>query len=143
MSAQSERDYFWRCFDNYLLRKGNPFFITHTKNGVNQAAGNINNQSPMAQQTICCEFKYLEHVILVQVYINHKINLYNYLFDKKDEIESRLGYKVEWVNSGKISESVRRIQKKFPIDKPFEKMIEEVFPYILDFIRVFSPYLNN
>lgn len=141
MSAQTERDKFWECFDKYLKQNGNPFYVTHTKGGKNQAAGNINNISPMAMQTICCEYKYQEQVILVQVYINQKVDLYETIYAQKHIIEAQLGYKVEWVNQGKLSGKVRRIQKVFPINKTCEKMVEEVFPYILDFIKVFSSYL--
>ena len=141
MSAQMERDYFWGVFDKYVEKQGNKFFVTHTKNGLNQAAGNINNLSPMAMETICCEYKYLEQTILVQLYINKNELLFNSLYSQKQKIESELGYNVEWITSGKISSSVRRIQKSFFINKPIEKMVAEVYPYILDFIRVFGKYL--
>ncbi len=141
MNTQVERDKFWDCFDKYLEQEGNPFYATHIKGGKNQAAGNINNPSPMAMQTICCEYNYQEQVILIQVYINHKVDLYEALYASKKDIEEQLGYEVEWVNRGKQSDSVRRIQKVFPINKTHEKMVEEVFPYILDFIRVFSKYV--
>lgn len=141
MSAQLERDYFWGVFDKYVEKLGNKFFVTHKKNGVNQAAGNINNISPMAMQTICCEYKYLEQTILVQVYINKNEKLFNYLHEKKEEIEKELGYKVEWITSGKTSSSVRRIQKRFYINKTIDKMVVEIYPYILDFIRVFNKFL--
>lgn len=141
MNKQTERDKFWECFDKYLKQNGNPFYVTHTKGGKNQAAGNINKPSPMAMQTICCEYKHQERVVLVQVYINHKIDLFEALYSQKDIIETQLGYSVEWVTRGKQSESVRRIQKVFPINKTREKMVEDVFPYILDFIRVFGAYV--
>jgi hypothetical protein len=141
MSAQMERDYFWGVFDKYVEKQGNKFFVTHTKNGLNQAAGNINNLSPMAMETICCEYKYLEQTILVQLYINKNELLFNSLYSQKQKIESELGYNVEWITSGKISSLVRRIQKSFFINKPIEKMVAEVYPYILDFIRVFGKYL--
>ena len=142
MVAQTERNEFWKCFDNYLHENGNKFYVTHAKGGKNQAAGNINNPSPMAMQTICCEYKYLEQVILIQVYINKNESLYERLYAKKDEFEKQLGYKVEWIDKGIRSNSVRRIQKKFVINRPYREMVEIVFPYILDFVRVFSPYLS-
>ena len=141
MSAQQERDYFWKIFDKYTEIKGNKFFVTHIKNGVNQAAGNINNLSPMAMETICCEYKYLEQTILVQVYINKNVKLFDYLYSKRDQLERELGYNVEWVEGGKISSTVRRIQKRFFINKPIDKMVIEIYPYILDFIRVFGKFL--
>lgn len=141
MNAQMERDAFWKFFDKYIRENGNKFFVTHDKQGKNQAAGNINNLSPMAMQTICCEYKYRERSILVQVYINGNQKLFEYLHANKEIIEKDLGYEVEWIEKGKISSSVRRIQKKFYINKPIELMVEEVYPYILDFIRVFERYL--
>ncbi len=143
MSAQQERDKFWSLFDEYVKAKGNNFFVTHQKSGINQAAGNINNVSPMAMETICCEYKYMEQTILVQVYINKNDLLFDYLYSKKDELEKKLGYSVEWITSGKISSSVKRIQKKFLINDSIESMVKKVYPYILDFIRVFSPFLKG
>lgn len=141
MSAQNERDQFWFLFDKYIEMQGNQFFVTHTKNGLNQAAGNINNLSPMAMETICCEYKYLEQCILVQVYINKNEELFNYLHSKKEELEKELGYNIEWITSGKKSSTVKRIQKRFLINKPIELMIIEIYPYILDFIKVFEKFL--
>ncbi len=143
MSAQQERDKFWSYFDNYLHQQGWPFYVCHEKGGKNQAAGNINTHNPMDMQTICCEFKYMEQVVLVQVYINNNIPLYDYLYRNKKLIESRLGYPVEWVSGGKISSHVRRIQKKFYIYEgdTYLTVIKQAFPYILDFIRVFEGYI--
>ena len=141
MGAQTERDKFWECFDEYLNEQGNEFYITHVKGCKNQAAGNINNPSPMAMQTLCCEFKYCDNVILVQVYINKNERLYERLYSKKDDIERQLGYALDWVEQGERSKCVRRIKKEFYINKPLNEMVEIVYPYILDFIRVFSIYL--
>ena len=141
MNAQTARDKFWGYFDDYLKERGNQFYVSHVKGGKNQAAGNINNRSPMAMQTICCEYKYQDNVVLVQVYINHNEGLFDRLFSKKVELEEQLGYEVEWIDSGKISPNVRRIQKKFYINRSLSEMVEIVYPYILDFIRVFSIYI--
>ncbi len=141
MNAQTARDLFWKHFDEYIEKMGNKFYVTHVKGGKNQAAGNINNPSPMAMQTICCEYKYRENVILVQVYINGNVELFEELFAKKEVLEKQLGYKVEWIDHGKESASVRRIQRTFYINKPIDEMIEMIYPYILDFIRVFSKYI--
>ena len=141
MSAQYERDLFWDLFDEHVKQDGNKFFITHEKGGVNQAAGNVNNISPMAMETVCCEYKYLEQTILVQLYLNKNEKLFDYLFSEKENFEKRLGYEVEWVKGGKKSASVRRIQKQFPINKPIKDMVKEVYPYVLDFIRVFGDFV--
>lgn len=101
MSAQYERDLFWDLFDEHVKQDGNKFFITHEKGGVNQAAGNVNNISPMAMETVCCEYKYLEQTILVQLYLNKNEKLFDYLFSEKENFEKRLGYEVEWVKGGK------------------------------------------
>lgn len=141
MDAQTAKDTFWKYFDEYVEKMGNEFYVTHVKGGKNQAAGNINNHSPMAMQTICCEYKYRDNVILVQVYINQNIELFEKLYSKKEELEKQLGYIVEWVEHGKTSNSVRRIQRKFYINKPLNEMVETVYPYVLDFIKVFSPLI--
>ena len=141
MSAELERNYFWKIFDKYVNQQGDEFFVTHKKGGINQAAGNINNLSPMAMETICCEYKYREQIILIQVYINKNEALFKYLYSKKEQLENELGYKVEWVNGGERSSSVKRIQKTFPINRSIEEMVVEIYPYILDFIRVFEKFL--
>lgn len=143
MTAEIERDFFWKVFDDYVQEQGDEFMITHKKGIVNQAAGNINNLSPMARETICCEYKFREQTILVQVYINKNEELFDYLYSQKMQIEDDLGYKLEWIKGGKISSSVRRIQKQFPINKPIKEMVVEIYPYILDFIRVFGKFLKS
>lgn len=67
--------------------------------------------------------------------------LFEYLYSKKKEIEDEFGYVVEWVDNGKISPNVRRIQKSFYINKPIDEMVEIIYPYIKDFIKVFSKYI--
>ncbi len=141
-NAQTERDEFWDCFDKYLNSQGNPFYVTHVKGGKNQAAGNINNPDPMAMQTLCCQYRYKDQEIWVLAFIDHKVELYNYLYAKKDEIEENLGYEVDWIDRGPRASSVRIIKKSFKINKSYGEMVREVFPYILDFIRVFEPYLK-
>ncbi len=143
--AQYEKDKFWYYFDKYLETKNAPFMVCHTKGGKNQAAGNINNDNPMAMKTICCEFKYREQVVVVQVYINNDISLYDNLYSKKNDIEKELGYNVEWIGSGERSCTVRKIQKVFEFNwvTNYEQIVEIVYPYILDYIRVFSKYLSN
>ena len=41
MNAKECRDIFWKYFDEYVKEKGNKFYVTHKKQGENQAAGNI------------------------------------------------------------------------------------------------------
>ena len=143
MNAEIARNEFWNCFDKYVADHGNKFFVTHTKAGKNQAAGNINNENPMAMQTICCEYKYRDNLILVQVYINRNVKLYEYLRSKREEFEQKIGERLEWVESGVKSPSVRRIQREFYIgNKSFDKMVEIVYPYILKFIDVFGSYIK-
>ena len=141
MDAKSARKEFWDSFQNYVNENGNEFYATYLKGGEYQAAGNINNPSPMAMQTICCEYKYRDNIILVQVYINGNVSLYDSLYTQKEELEKQLGYSVEWINHGVTGAEVRRIQKKFYINKPLKEMPKIVYPYILDFIRVFSRYV--
>ena len=142
MNAQIARDEFWNYFDEYVKANGNKFFVTHMKSGKNQAAGNINNTSPMATQTLCCEYKYRDNVVLVQVYINHNVKLYEYLRSRKEEFENKIGERLEWVESGKNSPSVRRIQREFYIgNKTLKDMVEIVYPYILKFIDTFGSYI--
>lgn len=141
MNAQEIRDTFWNLFDKYHEKQGKPFSIVHVKGGKNQNAGNINNPSPMAMQTLSCEIIPTQNIILVQVYINHNVYLFESLYAKREKFERELGYSVEWVMQGKIAKDVRRIQKKFYINRPYEEMIEFIYPYILDFIKVFGDYV--
>ena len=143
MNAQQAQDNFWSFFDDYLQKQGNPFTICHVKGGKNQNAGNINTDNPMAIKTICCEFKYMEQVVLVQVYLKDNVRLYDYLYSKKNQLEEDLGFSLEWINRGKRSLNVRRMQRTFYIEdfSSYASLIQEVFPYILSFIRVFSKYL--
>ncbi len=143
MNAQEQRNKFWNYFDNYLRKQGNPFYVCHTKGGINQSAGNINTTNPMDMQTICCEFKYREQAVVVQVYINGNTLLYEQLLSMKTTLEKELGFPVQWIHSGIKSDTVRRIQKTFYFydEYSYPEVIEQAFPCILSFIRVFGKYV--
>ncbi len=142
-AAEIERNNFWNCFDRYLEQQGNPFSVAHVKGGKNQAAGNINNPNPMAMQTICCQYRYRDHEIWVLVYINDRADIYNHLLKRREEIEEDLGYKVDWIENGPRTNSVKIIKKALSTNnKTYDQMVVGAFPYIKDFIRVFEPYLK-
>lgn len=74
--------------------------------------------------------------IKVQLYIPDSKELFNYLFESKDEIESELGYEVEWISSENTKSSNISILKKTDVnnESTWEKISNGTLAEQLNFI---------
>ncbi len=84
-----------------------------------------------------------ENLIGCEVYINKNRDLYNFLLDKKDEIESEIGEKIEWIAAPVAS----RIKIKKEVLGIFDQnQTEEYFDWLYKkailFQKVFSKYIK-
>lgn len=89
--AQESRLEFWTRFNEVIEEKGKPFNIRKAKTDhwYDVAVGS-------SQCHITVELVNKEHKIRTSLYITDNKQLYDYLYDKKDEIELNLGFKLEW-----------------------------------------------
>ena len=140
--SQSERLVFWTRFNEMVVAKGKPFNIRNATTdhwynvaiGTSEACVSINLVNKLSRVT-------------VEIYIADNKNLFDYLAERKDEIENALGFPMEWVRLD--NKKASRIKYAIPglnfddhsnydalIDKIIEKVIvlKKVFPeYIAQF----------
>ena len=89
--SQSQRVEFWNQFNNVLVERGKPFNVRKatTDHWYNVAIGTSD-----AHIDITLVNK--DSVIGVELYITDNKDLFDKLYQKKDEIESDLGFKLDW-----------------------------------------------
>ena len=88
--SQSQRLEFWNQFNNVLVERGKPFNVTKatTDHWYNVAIGTSD-----AHRDITLVNK--DSVIGVELYIIDNKELFEKLYQRKDEIESDLGFKLD------------------------------------------------
>ena len=140
--SQSERLTFWTRFNEMVVAKGKPFNIRNATTdhwynvaiGTSEACVSINLVNKLSRVT-------------VEISIADNKNLFDYLTERKDEIENALGFPMEWVRLD--NKKASRIKYAIPglnfddhsnydalMDKIIEKVIvlKKVFPeYIAQF----------
>ena len=140
--SQSERLTFWTRFNEMVVAKGKPCNIRNATTdhwynvaiGTSEACVSINLVNKLSRVT-------------VEIYIADNKNLFDYLAERKDEIENALGFPMEWVRLD--NKKASRIKYAIPglnfddhsnydalMDKIIEKVIvlKKVFPeYIAQF----------
>ena len=140
--SQSERLVFWTRFNEMVVAKGKPFNIRNATTdhwynvaiGTSEACVSINLVNKLSRVT-------------VEIYIADNKNLFDYLAERKEEIENALGFPMEWVRLD--NKKASRIKYAIPglnfddhsnydalMDKIIEKVIvlKKVFPeYIAQF----------
>lgn len=106
--SQSQRVEFWNQFNNVLVERGKPFNVRKatTDHWYNVAIGTSD-----AHIDITLVNK--DSVIGVELYITDNKDLFDKLYQKKDEIESDLGFKLDWrrLNNSKASRIVTFIKR--------------------------------
>ena len=105
--SQSQRVEFWNQFNNILVERGKPFNVRKatTDHWYNVAIGTSD-----AHIDITLVNK--DSVIGVELYITDNKDLFDKLYQKKDEIEADLGFKLDWrrLNNSKASRIVTYIK---------------------------------
>ena len=105
--SQSQRLEFWNQFNNVLVERGKPFNVRKatTDHWYNVAIGTSD-----AHIDITLVNK--DSVIGVELYITDNKDLFDKLYQKKDEIEADLGFKLDWrrLNNSKASRIVTFIK---------------------------------
>ena len=105
--SQSQRLEFWNQFNDFLIERGKPFNVRKatTDHWYNVAIGTSD-----AHIDITLVNK--DSVIGVELYITDNKDLFDKLYQRKDEIESDLGFKLDWrrLNNSKASRIITFIK---------------------------------
>jgi len=89
--SQSERIYFWDQFNAIVTQRGKPFnprkATTDHWYDVAIGSSNAHISINLVNKSKC---------IVVELYINERKDLFDHLFEKREEIETKLGMKLDW-----------------------------------------------
>ena len=138
--SQSQRLEFWNQFNNVLVERGKPFNVRKatTDHWYNVAIGTSD-----AHIDITLVNK--DSVIGVELYITDNKDLFDKLYQKKDEIESDLGFKLDWrrLNNSKASRIVTYIKSlNFDDHSNYNELINKTIDLAVLMRDTFKKYIN-
>lgn len=138
--SQSQRLEFWNQFNNVLIERGKPFNVRKatTDHWYNVAIGTSD-----AHIDITLVNK--DSVIGVELYITDNKELFDKLYQRKDEIENDLGFKLDWrrLNNGKASRIVIFIKGlNFDDHSNYNELINKTIDLTVLMRDTFKKYIN-
>lgn len=138
--SQSQRLEFWNQFNNVLVERGKPFNIRKatTDHWYNVAIGTSD-----AHIDITLVNK--DSVIGVELYITDNKGLFDKLYQKKDEIENDLGFKLDWrrLNNSKASRIVTFIKGlNFDDHSNYNELMNQTIDLAVLMRDTFKKYIN-
>lgn len=138
--SQSQRLEFWNQFNNVLVERGKPFNVRKatTDHWYNVAIGTSD-----AHIDITLVNK--DSVIGVELYITDNKELFDKLYQRKDEIENNLGFKLDWrrLNNSKASRIVTFIKGlNFDDHSNYNELINKTIDLAVLMRDTFKKYIN-
>ncbi len=138
--SQSQRLEFWNQFNNVLVERGKPFNVRKatTDHWYNVAIGTSD-----AHIDITLVNK--DSVIGVELYITDNKELFDKLYQRKDEIENDLGLKLDWrrLNNSKASRIVTFIKGlNFDDHSNYNELINKTIDLAVLMRDTFKKYIN-
>jgi hypothetical protein len=138
--SQSQRVEFWNQFNNVLVERGKPFNVRKatTDHWYNVAIGTSD-----AHIDITLVNK--DSVIGVELYITDNKDLFDKLYQKKDEIESDLGLELDWrrLNNSKASRIVTFIKGlNFDNHSNYNELMNKTIDLVVLMRDTFKKYIN-
>lgn len=138
--SQSQRLKFWNQFNNVLVERGKPFNVRKatTDHWYNVAIGTSN-----AHIDITLVNK--DSVIGVELYITDNKEFFDKLYQRKDEIENDLGFKLDWrrLNNSKASRIVTFIKGlNFDDHSNYNELINKTIDLAVLMRDTFKKYIN-
>lgn len=138
--SQSQRVEFWNQFNNVLIERGKPFNVRKatTDHWYNVAIGTSD-----AHIDITLVNK--DSVIGVELYITDNKELFDKLYQKKDEIEADLGLELDWrrLNNSKASRIVTFIKGlNFDNHSNYNELMNKTIDLAVLMRDTFKKYIN-
>lgn len=138
--SQSQRLEFWNQFNNVLIERGKPFNVRKatTDHWYNVAIGTSD-----AHIDITLVNK--DSVIGVELYITDNKELFDKLYQRKDEIENDLGFKLDWrrLNNSKASRIVTFIKGlNFDDHSNYNELINKTIDLAVLMRDTFKKYID-
>lgn len=138
--SQSQRLEFWNQFNNVLVERGKPFNVRKatTDHWYNVAIGTSD-----AHIDITLVNK--GSVVGVELYITDNKELFDKLYQRKDEIDKDLGFKLDWrrLNNSKASRIVTYIKGlNFDDHSNYNELINKTIDLAVLMRDTFKKYIN-
>jgi hypothetical protein len=138
--SQSERLEFWNAFNEVLIGRGKPFNVRKatTDHWYDVAIG-------VSGVHVSLTLVNKEGCIGVELYISDNKELYDSIYEHKDEIENKLQLELDWqrLDDKKASRIVYRIQGlNFDDHSNYEKLMNEMIDKAVLFANVFKKYVK-
>lgn len=138
--SQSQRLEFWNQFNNVLVERGKPFNVRKatTDHWYNVAIGTSD-----AHIDITLVNK--DSVIGVELYITDNKEFFDKLYQRKDEIENDLGFKLDWrrLNNSKASRIVTFIKGlNFDNHSNYNELMNKTIDLAVLMRDTFKKYIN-
>lgn len=138
--SQSQRLEFWNQFNNVLVERGKPFNVRKatTDHWYNVAIGTSD-----AHIDITLVNK--DSVIGVELYITDNKEFFDKLYQRKDEIENDLGFKLDWrrLNNSKASRIVTFIKGlNFDDHSNYNELMNKTIDLAVLMRDIFKKYIN-
>ena len=137
--SQAQRVEFWNQFNNVIIERGKPFNIRKatTDHWYNVAIGTSD-----AHIDITLVNK--DSLIGVELYIPDNKKLFDKLFEKKEDIESNLGFKLDWrrLDKSKASRIVYCIKGlNFDDHSNYNELMNKTIDLVILMRNVFKKYI--
>lgn len=138
--SQNEILVFWKRFNEILIEHGKPFNdrkVT-TDNWYEVAIG-------VSEKCVQIRLVNKEGYIGIGLYINDDKELFDSLYEKKIEIESKLGFELDWqrVNNRKVSKIIYRIPGlNFDDHSNYDDLMNDIIDKVQLFVKVFKKYVK-
>lgn len=138
--SQSQRVEFWNQFNNVIVERGKPFNVRKatTDHWYNVAIGT-------SDAHIDVTLVNKDSVIGVELYITDNKDLFDKLYQKKDEIESDLGFKLDWrrLNNSKASRIITFIKGlDFDDHSNYNELMNKTIDLAVLMRDTFKKYIN-
>lgn len=139
--SKSERLEFWTKFNDILAERGKPFNIRKatTDHWYDIAIG-------ISGAHVALNLVNKENCVVVELYINDDKELFDHLYEKKDEIEQKIGLQLDWrrINDKKASRILYRIKGlNFDDHSNYNELMNEMIDKAQLFVNVFKKYVRN
>jgi len=138
--SQSERLEFWNAFNEVLINRGKPFNVRKatTDHWYDVAIG-------VSGVHVSLTLVNKEGCIGVELYISDNKELYDYIYENKDEIESKLQLKLDWqrLDDKKASRILYRIPGlNFDDHSNYDALMNEMIDKAVLFASAFKKYVK-
>ena len=138
--SQSERLVFWTKFNDVVSERGKPFNLRKatTDHWYNVAIG---VSGVLVEITLVNK----EGCVGIALYIIDDEELFDYLNEKKIEIESKLGFELDWqrLDGKKASRIIYRIPGlNFDDHSNYDDLMNDIIDKVQLFIKVFKKYVK-